>query len=669
MTRFGSTLMAGLLTAALTCVASVPPASAQPAAPGTPTNLQATVDGNHLTLTWTAPSSGGTPSSYTLVARTAPGGAVLATIPLGNTTAFSAIGPNGVYVVSLVAVNATGAGPESSAVTITLPTLPLPPGAPTGLVASAAGSTATFTWTPPSSGGTVGNYVLLAGLTPGFAVPIASLPLPASAPGTVVPGVPPGIFYIRVVAQNAGGVSAPSNEAVLSVAGPTAPGAPTLNPAGGAGSTLNLSWTPGGGGAPTSYLLTASAPGGGVLATLPLTGTSISIPGVPNGTYVLQIAGVNAVGTGPASNQITVTLPITGPPPPITQLGADITSASDNFGFKVALSANGQRLAVASFASPNSGATRVYERTGNTWTQIGADILGEAIADQSGISLSLNAAGTRLAIGADRNDGGGSSSGHVRVYDLVGSSWTQVGADLDGGAAGWLFGFSVALSANGDRLIASGHGSSSTTGYARVFDLVGSTWTQVGPTMSTNGEFGYAVDISADGTTIAVSAPSQDGEVYVYRLSGGTWVQLGNVLLGDNDSGNFGDGVSLSANGSRLAVAAPAGGGNTGKVTVFDLVGSTWTPVGNAVLGVTDQGADSVALSDDGMRFAVIANCRCQARVYGLSNGAWTQIGANITNTSPGANVGLALSADGKAVATGFVTGTPKRVRVYSIAP
>lgn len=669
MTRLASIFLSGLLVATVTGITAVPTAAAQPALPGAPSTLQAVVDGNNLTLTWAAPSTGGAPSSYTLVARAAPGGAVLAAIPLGNTTAFSAVGPNGVYVVSLVAVNASGAGPESAAITITLPTLPAPPGPPTGLVASAVGSTASFIWTPPSSGGAVGNYVLMAGLTPGFAVPIASLPLPASAPGTVVPGVPPGTYYIRVVAQNSGGVSAPSNEAVLSIAGPTAPGAPTLNPAAGAGSTLNLSWTPGGGGAPTSYLLTALAPGGGVLATLPLTGSSISIPGVPNGTYVLQIAGVNAVGTGPASNQITVTLPITGPPPPIAQLGADITSASDNFGFKVALSANGQRLAVASFASPNSGATRVYERTGNTWTQIGADILGEAIADQSGISLSLNAAGTRLAIGADRNDGGGSSSGHVRVYDLAGSTWTQVGADLDGGAAGWLFGFSVALSASGDRLIASGHGSSSTTGYARVFDLVGSTWTQVGPTMSTNGEFGYAVDISADGTTIAVSAPSQDGEVYVYRMNAGTWVQVGNVLLGDNDSGNFGDGVSLSANGSRLAVAAPAGGGNTGKVSVFDLVGSTWTPVGNAVIGVTDQGADTVALSDDGTRFAVVGNCRCLARVYGLTNGTWTQIGSDITNPSAAANVGLALSADGRAVAVGFVAGTPKRVRVFGIAP
>jgi hypothetical protein len=87
------------------------------------------------------------------------------------------------------------------------------------------------------------------------------------------------------------------------------------------------------------------------------------------------------------------------------------------------------------------------------------------------------------------------------------------------------------------------------------------------------------------------------------------------------------------------------------------------------VLGITDQGADTVALSDDGTRFAVVANCRCAARVYGLSNGAWTQIGSDITNPSAAANVGIALAADGRTVAVGFVAGTPKRVRVFGIAP
>lgn len=684
MTTRKPTLLPTLLVAIIAYTAGIPAALAQPALPGAPTNLQATVSGNNLSLTWNAPLNGGAPSTYTLLARATVGGPVLATVPVGNVTSFAAAGPNGVFVLSLVASNAGGSGPESSTVTVTLPTVPAPPGAPTALVASASGNTATFTWNPSSSGGPVANYVLTAGVTPGFAVPLASLPLPGSSTGTVVPGVPAGTYYIRVVAQNAGGTSAPTNEAVLTVAGPAAPGAPTMNQPTGSGNTLNLSWTPGGGGVPTSYVLTALTTGGAVIASVPLAGTTASFANVPNGTYVLQVAAVNGVGTSPASNQVTVTLPITGPPPPIVQIGSDITSGDSGFAGSVALSANGQRLAVGADGTAN-GTTRVYQRTGNTWTQIGADIIGEAPGDAAGTSLDLNDAGTRLAIGAYTNDPGGfNRAGHVRVYDLVGSTWTQVGADIDGTLAGQQLGWCVALSADGSRLVTCGQRNSTVTGDVKVYELVGGAWTQVGSTLTASNEFGFSADISGDGTTIAVGAPSAAGSsrigtAAVYRLSAGNWVPLGSGLGGREISDNFGDALALSFDGSRVVVAAPGdnagGAGNAGRVRVFDLVGGTWTQVGQDVVGAPGIGlgdeAKSVALSADGTRFAVIAPGASLAQVYRLVGGAWTQIGSDITN-NPGAASragGLALSADGGTTAVGWINGTPRRVRVFGILP
>ena len=59
----------------------------------------------------------------------------------------------------------------------------------------------------------------------------------------------------------------------------------------------------------------------------------------------------------------------------------------------------------------------------------------EAAQDKSGSSVSLSSDGRRVAIGAYLNDGNGSSSGHVRIYDYNGSAWVQVGADIDGEAA------------------------------------------------------------------------------------------------------------------------------------------------------------------------------------------------------------------------------------------
>ena len=49
------------------------------------------------------------------------------------------------------------------------------------------------------------------------------------------------------------------------------------------------------------------------------------------------------------------------------------------------------------------------------WTQLGADIDGEATSDYSGYSVAMSAEGTRVAIGAKNNDGNGYASGHVRI--------------------------------------------------------------------------------------------------------------------------------------------------------------------------------------------------------------------------------------------------------------
>ena len=75
----------------------------------------------------------------------------------------------------------------------------------------------------------------------------------------------------------------------------------------------------------------------------------------------------------------------------------------------------------------NSGHVRVYDYNGSAWAQVGGDIDGEAADDQSGYSVSLSSDGTRVAIGALANDGNGSDSGHVRVYEYSGSAWAQLG--------------------------------------------------------------------------------------------------------------------------------------------------------------------------------------------------------------------------------------------------
>jgi hypothetical protein len=61
----------------------------------------------------------------------------------------------------------------------------------------------------------------------------------------------------------------------------------------------------------------------------------------------------------------------------------------------------------------------VFDLTGSSWVQVGSDINGEAASDFSGSSVSLSSDGSRVAIGAPSNSGVGLDSGHARVYDLT----------------------------------------------------------------------------------------------------------------------------------------------------------------------------------------------------------------------------------------------------------
>lgn len=286
--------------------------SGAPPVPGAPTNLQARTNGNLLELTWGVPASGGAPTGYSLLARGSVGGPVLLTLPLGDVLRFDATAPSGTFVLTVRATGASGLGPESAPVTVTLPQPPVAPGAPTNLAATGFGAGVTLQWSAPSSGGLPSQYVLAVQIPGGQTV---GVPLPASPTAVGFSGVPPGTYRARVSAANAGGTSAPSNEAVFTIAAPSAPGAPVLGtPVFNASSRqLQLTWTPGSGGAATSYaLIAALSPGGVPVTSIPLgngTSATLGVPGGIAGTFYLRLVASNAVGASPLSNEVSVVIP------------------------------------------------------------------------------------------------------------------------------------------------------------------------------------------------------------------------------------------------------------------------------------------------------------------------------------------------------------------------
>jgi len=108
-----------------------------------------------------------------------------------------------------------------------------------------------------------------------------------------------------------------------------------------------------------------------------------------------------------------------------SQLGSDITGVSggDRFGYSVAMNADGNMVACgAPWHDGQRGHVRVFRYNGSSWAQVGSDIDGEAVTDYSGWSVSMSDDGYTVAIGAYSNNGNGTESGHVRVYTLSGGT-------------------------------------------------------------------------------------------------------------------------------------------------------------------------------------------------------------------------------------------------------
>jgi hypothetical protein len=295
---------------------------------------------------------------------------------------------------------------------------------------------------------------------------------------------------------------------------------------------------------------------------------------------------------------------------------ASNAESEDFFGIKVTLSANGSTLAVGApledsdgseenNSASNSGAVYVFTRSENDWVQQDYIKASNTEADdQFGVSLSLSADGSTLAVGASGKD---SSSGAVYVFIRSGLTWSQQAyIEASNPLQNNAFGISLSLSANGSTLAvgADCEGSNATgidgdqteiapnSGAVYVFTRSGSTWIQQAYVKASNtGEydhFGYSLALSNDGSILAVGAHLEDsnatgiheddgeadnsardsGAVYVFTSRGGAWSQVAYVKASNTGVDDwFGYSVALSGDGSTLSVGAV---GEDSNVNVID---------------------------------------------------------------------------------------------------
>ena len=360
---------------------------------------------------------------------------------------------------------------------------------------------------------------------------------------------------------------------------------------------------------------------------------------------------------------------------PWTQLGQTINgeAGGDRSGHSVSLSADGARVAIGAYENDGngdaSGHVRIYDYDSilDTLVQVGSDIDGKVAGDQSGWSVSLSGDGTRVVIGAIKNDDRGDDAGLVRVYKLDNGNWIQEGNDIIGEATQDESGWSVSISSNGSRVaVGAPFNGNNNAGHVRVYDLVGNTWTQVGADIDGQSNSGFSISLSADGNRLAIGDPLANGaflpivgKVSIYDLVGNAWTQVGADIFGQAP-GNFANlSVSLSSDGTHVAIGAPT----IDQVQVFSFGSGSWSQVGSSILGESDEDFGSaVSLSVDGSRLAIGIEGNDdggvnagQVQVYDFNSSAWEQVGLNINGNAPAANFGtsVSLSSDGAQLAVG----------------
>ena len=265
----------------------------------------------------------------------------------------------------------------------------------------------------------------------------------------------------------------------------------------------------------------------------------------------------------------------------------------------------------------DSGAAYVFVRSGGRWSQQAYLKASNAqTSDRFGIAVALSGDGNTLAVGATLEDSGarginppppaGSSAtsaqadnsadlaGAVYVFTRTGTTWTQQAyVKASNAGSGDQFGWSLALSQDGNTLAVGAQGEASAAtgingnqednsagdaGAAYVFVRKGATWTQQAYIKASNAQgadrFGFSITLTADGNTLAVGSYDEDGgasgvngvvneeapgsgAAYVFVRKGDTWTQDAYVKQSTTVRNSaFGSAVALSADGSTLVVGA-----------------------------------------------------------------------------------------------------------------
>ena len=406
------------------------------------------------------------------------------------------------------------------------------------------------------------------------------------------------------------------------------------------------------------------------------------------------------------------------------------------FGFSVATSADGNTLAIglpksdANILAPNTGSVQVFVQAGTTWSlQSTLTAPNMQSGDQFGFAVALSGDGNTLAVAAPYEAGdrastlaapnnGAPRAGAVYVFtrDAIGA-WDRHAAYLkasnaEGATAGQTdggdqLGLSLGLSADGNTLVAgawnedgdfhshidvsqgnvdASNNAAADSGAAYIFTRsAANSWAQQAYLKASNAgtgdQFGSAASISSDGNVVAIGAFHEDGgagddgspnndhnggeetgAAYVFARNGTAWSQQSYLkAVGGARLDWFGWNLALAARGDLLAVGAPFetrhDGLKGGVVHVYSRTGGGWALQSDVESMETFSGAaffgTAMAFDGNGKTLAVSAAganvTQGQAYLFERVGAEWRQqstFAAGNPDVGDQYGVSVALSAD-----------------------
>lgn len=251
---------------------------------------------------------------------------------------------------------------------------------------------------------------------------------------------------------------------------------------------------------------------------------------------------------------------------------------TDTFGQSVALSADGNTVIVGAEGNTlepgvlhYQGHAKVYDWDGAAWVQRGQDLLGLTGLEQFGRVVRISADGQRVAV-ASRSRWNADETAHVgavTAFEWNGDAglWQEMGQPLMGTVNDAMYGESISLDGAGTTLAITAK-----FGLIEVRDWNGFDWVVRGDLDQGLGLLDVSsVSLSADGEVVGIGDPWfnwMNGRVRVLQWTGADWELVENILEPESDGASlqgFGLALSLSDNAGRIVIGA----GYTNRIEAF----------------------------------------------------------------------------------------------------